>query len=129
MAFLLQELLDLMFCEIEGMLMMFRSYCSIERVPDHSALSRELSSKRWTVVLERFFRLLVDEMSLRSVVVVTDATGYSGRKSVCWTGCSAIEAHIPSTGSNGTGASDTSRPSSHKGRSLLLPSQLPFCRI
>lgn len=44
-AFLLQKLLDLTFRETEGMLIMFRSYYGIERVPDHSTLSRKLSSK------------------------------------------------------------------------------------
>ncbi len=59
---------------------MVRSYYRLERVPDHSTRYRELSSKRWTTVLEWFFRHLVDEMPKRSAIVATDATGYSGRK-------------------------------------------------
>lgn len=79
-AFLVQQLLGLTFRETEGVLAMFRSYYRIERVPDHSTLSRKLSSKRWTTVLERFFRHLVDKLPRRSAVIATDATGYSGRK-------------------------------------------------
>ncbi len=79
-AFLVQQLLDLTFRETEGFLAMVRSYYRLERVPDHSTLSRKLSSKRWAVVLERFFQHLVDELPKRRAVVVTDATGYSGRK-------------------------------------------------
>ena len=79
-AFLVQQLLDLMFRETEGILSLFRSYYGIDRVPDHSTLSRKLSSKRWTTVLERFFQHIVDELPKRSAIVATDATGYSGRK-------------------------------------------------
>lgn len=78
-AFLVQQLLSLTFRETEGSLDMFRSYYRIERVPDHSTLSRKLSSKRWTTLLERFFKHLVNEMPKRSAVVATDSTGYSGR--------------------------------------------------
>lgn len=79
-AFLVQQLLGLTFRETEGVLGMVRPYYRIERVPDHSTLSRKLSSKRWTTVLERFFLHLVNELPRRSAVVATDATGYSGRK-------------------------------------------------
>ena len=79
-AFLVQQLLGLTYRETEGMMTMVRSYYRIDRVPDHSTLSRKLSSKRWTTVLERFFQHLVDELPKRSAVVATDATGYSGRK-------------------------------------------------
>lgn len=61
---------------------MVRSYYDPKHVPDHSTLSRKLSSKRWTIVLERFFQHLVDELPKRSAIVATDATGYSGRKHV-----------------------------------------------
>jgi len=61
-AFLVQHLLGLMFGEIEGELRMVRSYHRIDRVPDRSTLSRRLSSKRWTTVLERFFRHLVEDL-------------------------------------------------------------------
>ena len=79
-AFLVQQLLGLTFRETEGILSLFRSYYGIDRVPDHSTLSRKLSSKRWTTVLERFFQHIVDELPKRSAIVATDATGYSGRK-------------------------------------------------
>jgi len=57
-----------------------KGYYGIERVPDHSTLCRKLSSKRWSVVLERFFRHVLDGLPARKAVVATDATGYSGRK-------------------------------------------------
>ena len=79
-AFLVQQLLGLTFRETEGVLAMVRSYYRLERVPDHSTLSRKLSSSRWTVVLERFFQHIVAALPQRSAVVATDATGYSGRK-------------------------------------------------
>jgi hypothetical protein len=79
-AFLVQQLLGLTFRETEGVLAMVRSYNRLERVPDHSTLSRKLSSKRWTAVLERFFQHIVAALSKRSSIVATDATGYSGRK-------------------------------------------------
>jgi len=79
-AFLVQQLLGLTFRETEGLLGMLRTYYRLDGVPDHSTLSRKLSSKRWTTVLERFFQHLVNELPERSAVVATDATGYSGRK-------------------------------------------------
>ena len=79
-AFLVQQLLGLTFRETEGVLAMVRSYYRLERVPDHSTLSRKLSSSRWTVVLERFFQHIVAALRQRSAIVATDATGYSGRK-------------------------------------------------
>ena len=79
-AFLVQQLLGLTFRETEGVLRMVRSYYRLDRVPDHSTLSRKLSSKRWTTVLERFFQHLLAPLPRRQTVIATDATGYSGRK-------------------------------------------------
>lgn len=77
-AFLVQQLLGLTFRETEGVLAMVRSYYALEQVPDHSTLSRKLSSRRWTTVLERFFQHIMAALPQRSAVVATDATGYSG---------------------------------------------------
>ena len=79
-SFLIQQLLGLTFRETEGVLVMVRDYYRLERVPDHSTLSRKRSSTRWTRVLERFFRHIVAVLPRRSVVVATDAMGHSGRK-------------------------------------------------
>ena len=79
-AFLLQRLMDLTFRETEGMLEMVQEYYGIDAIPDHSTLCRKLSSKRWCVLLERFFKRLLDSLPKRKAVVATDATGYSGRK-------------------------------------------------
>jgi transposase len=79
-SFLVQQLLGLTFRETEGVLRMVRSYYRLDRIPDHSTLSRKLSSKRWTTVLERFFQHLLAPLPRRQTVIATDATGYSGRK-------------------------------------------------
>jgi len=79
-GFLVQQLLGLTFREAKGVLDMVRPYYRIKRVPDHSTLSKKQSSKRWTTVLERFFRHLLYKLLARSAVVATDATGDSGRK-------------------------------------------------
>jgi hypothetical protein len=79
-SFLVQQLLGLTFRETEGVLRMVRSYYRLERVPDHSTLSRKLSSKRWTIVLERFFQHPLAPLPRRQTIIATDATGYSGRK-------------------------------------------------
>ena len=79
-AFLLQQLMDLTFRETEGILALLRDYYRLDDVPDHSTLSRKLSSKRWTIVLERFFSHVLEPLPRREAVVATDATGYSGRK-------------------------------------------------
>ncbi len=59
---------------------MLRTYYRLDGIPDHSTLSRKLSSQRWTILLERFFQQVVAALPERSAVVATDATGYSGRK-------------------------------------------------
>jgi hypothetical protein len=56
------------------------SYYRLEHVPDHSTLSRKLSSQRRTTVLERFFQHVLAALPKPSAVVATDATGYLGRK-------------------------------------------------
>ena len=79
-AFLLQQLMGLTFRETEGMLGMVREYYGIDAIPDHSTLCRKLSSKRWCVLLGRFFERILSSLPRRKAVVATDATGYSGRK-------------------------------------------------
>ena len=79
-AFLVQQLLGLTFRETEGVLAMLRDYYDLEQIPDHSTLSRKLSSRRWTTVLERFFQHILASLPRRQAVVATNATGYSGRK-------------------------------------------------
>ncbi len=78
--FLVQQLLGLTFRETEGVLKMVRTYYRLARVPDHSMLSRKLSSKRWMTVLERFFQNVLAALPRSKLIVATDATGYSGRK-------------------------------------------------
>jgi len=69
-AFLVQQLLGPTFRETEGMLTMLHSYYRLECVPDHSALSRKLSSKHCIVVLER------------NSIVATDATVLLGTEAI-----------------------------------------------
>jgi transposase len=79
-AFLLQQLLDRSFREMEGFLPLVKDYFRFEAVPDHSTLSRKFSSERWSKVLDRFFQHLLAPLPRRKAVVSTDASGYSGRK-------------------------------------------------
>ncbi|MBU0685188.1 MAG: transposase [Candidatus Thermoplasmatota archaeon] len=79
-AFMLQQLLSLTFRETEGVLALVRVYYSVGHVPDHSTMARKLSSRRWSTLLDRFFEFLIAPLPRREAVVVTDATGYSGRK-------------------------------------------------
>ena len=51
----------------------------MDAIPDHSTLCRKLSSKRWCVLLGRFFERIMSSLPRRKAVVATDATGYSGR--------------------------------------------------
>ena len=79
-VFMLQQLLGLTFRETEGVLALVKGYYTIEHVPDHSTMSRKLSSMRWSTLLDRFFEHLITPLPEREAVVITDATGYSGRK-------------------------------------------------
>lgn len=79
-AFMLQQLLDLTFRETEGVLALVQQYYSIGSVPDHSTLCRKMSSRRWSVVMNRFAKHILASLPKRQAVVATDATGYSGRK-------------------------------------------------
>lgn len=79
-AFMLQQLLDLTFRETEGLLGLVQQYYSIVSVPDHSTLCRKMSSRRWSIVMDRFAKHILASLPKRQAVVATDATGYSGRK-------------------------------------------------
>ena len=68
-AFLLQQLLDRSFREMEGFLPLVKEYFKIEAVPDHSTLSRRFSSERWSKVLDRFFQHLLAALPRRKAVV------------------------------------------------------------
>ena len=79
-SFMLLEYFDLSFRQVEGMVGMLADYFVIEHVPDHTTMSRKLSTRRWKDVLERFFLSTVQCDPERKVVAITDASGYSRLK-------------------------------------------------
>jgi hypothetical protein len=79
-CFMLLEYFDLSFRQVEGMASMLSDYFVIAHVPDHTTMSRKLSTRRWRDVLERFFLSTVQCDPERKVVAITDASGYSRLK-------------------------------------------------
>ena len=79
-AFLVRQLFDATFRETEGLLVLLAEYFDLEDVPDHSVLCRKNSSERWLALWKRFFSFVLEPSPRRSVVVATDASGFSGRK-------------------------------------------------
>jgi len=82
-SFLLQQLFHTTFRDVEGLLHLLREYYHINRIPDHSSLCRAISSSRWTCLLERFSKHVLEALPKRKAIIATDATGYSGRKRGC----------------------------------------------
>jgi hypothetical protein len=74
------ECFDLSFRQVEGMAGMLADYFAIGHVPDHTTMSRRLSTRRWRDVLERFFFSTVQCDPERKVVAITDASGHSRLK-------------------------------------------------
>ena len=68
------------FRQLQALLEMFRDYFGLERAPHHTVLSQKNRSARWTVIWQRFHEFVVASLPRRSVVIATDATGFSGRK-------------------------------------------------
>lgn len=79
-CFMLLEYFDLSFRQVEGMATTMADYFAIVHVPDHTTISRKLSTRRWRDVLERFFLGTVQCEPERKVVAITDASGYSRLK-------------------------------------------------
>jgi len=79
-AFLVRQLFDATFRETEGLLVLLADYFDLEYAPDHSVLCRKNASHRWLALWKRFFSFCLESLPRRSVVVATDASGFSGRK-------------------------------------------------
>jgi len=79
-AFLVRQLFDATFRETEGLLVLLAEYFDLEDVPDHSVLCRKNASRRWLALWKRFFSFVLERSPKRSVVMATDASGFSGRK-------------------------------------------------
>jgi hypothetical protein len=77
---LLQQLFGATFRYVEGLLHLLREYYRNNRIPDHSVLCTAMSSWRWTSLLERFFRHVLEDFRERKAAVATDTIGFSGRK-------------------------------------------------
>jgi transposase len=79
-AFLVRQLFDATFRETEGLLVLLAEYFALDVVPDHTVLCRKNASQRWLALWKRFFSFVLERAPPRSVVVATDASGFSGRK-------------------------------------------------
>ncbi len=79
-AFLVRQLFNATFRQLQGLLELLREYFVLDRVPHHTVLSRKNRSARWTTIWHRFHDFVVASLPGRDVAVATDATGFSGRK-------------------------------------------------
>lgn len=79
-AFLLRQLFNATFRQLQALLELFREYFRLDAVPHHTVLSRKNRSARWTNIWQRFHEFVLCTMPKRNVVIATDATGFSGRK-------------------------------------------------
>jgi transposase len=66
--------------QVESLLRLFRAFFHVKHVPDHTTIGRKNRSKRWSQVLRRFHKYLIEQLPERDCDIATDATGYSGRK-------------------------------------------------
>ena len=79
-AFLVRQLFNATFRQLQALLELFREYFVLDRVPHHTVLSRKNRSARWSTIWQRFHDFVVASLPPLSIVVATDATGFSGRK-------------------------------------------------
>jgi len=79
-AFLVRQLFNATFRQLQALLELLQEYFALDRVPHHTVLSRKNRSARWTTIWQRFHDFVVASLPQRSVIVATDATGFSGRK-------------------------------------------------
>lgn len=79
-AFLMRQLFNATFRQLQTLLELFREFFRLEAVPHHTVLSRKNRSARWSTIWQRFHEFVMTTMPKRKVVIATDATGFSGRK-------------------------------------------------
>lgn len=79
-AFLVRRLFNATFRQLQVLLKLFREYFHLDAVPHHTVQSRKNRSAIWSTIWQRFHESVISMMSKRKVVIVTDATGFSGRK-------------------------------------------------
>ncbi len=79
-AFLVRQLFNVTFRQLQALLELFREHFRPETVPHHTVLSRKNRSARWSTIWQRFHKFVVSTLPRRKVVIATDATGFSGRK-------------------------------------------------
>ncbi len=79
-AFLVRQLFNSTFRQLQALLGLFRGYFRLDAVPHHTVLSRKNRSARWSNIWQRFHEFVVSTLPERKVVIATDATGFSGRK-------------------------------------------------
>ena len=79
-GFLVKQFFQATFRQTEGLLRLLMDFFQIQRVPDHTVLSRKNRSKRWLTIWKRFHKYVLSLLPSRSTTIATDATGFSGRK-------------------------------------------------
>jgi transposase len=79
-GFLIKQFFDMTFRQTEGFMKFLSDYFEIRKVPHHSVLSKYNRSKRWYKLWKRFHYFILDQLPHRKSNVISDSTGYSGRK-------------------------------------------------
>jgi transposase len=79
-AFLLRQFFNATFRRIEGIMILINDYFKFSKIPHHSVLSKYNRSKRWNRIWVRFHEFVMKLLPRREFTVITDASGYSGRK-------------------------------------------------
>ena len=79
-CYLVRQLFDITFRQLEGLMTLLTDFFQIEKVPDHTVLSRHNRSPRWSHIWQRFHDFVMSSLPRRHMTVSTDASGFSGRK-------------------------------------------------
>ena len=79
-CFLVRQLFDITFRQLEGLMTLLTEFFQIEKVPDHTVLSKHNRSRRWSHIWQRFHNFVMSSLPPRHVTISTDASGFSGRK-------------------------------------------------
>lgn len=79
-GFLLKQFFDLTFRQTSGLMKFLSDYFDFNKVPHHSVLSKYNRSKRWDNLWVRFHYYVQCKLPKRRSNVISDSSGYSGRK-------------------------------------------------
>ncbi|HSV42587.1 MAG TPA: transposase [Methanomassiliicoccales archaeon] len=77
---LVRQVFNTTFRQAQGLLNYLADYFGVRSIPDHTVLSRYDRSQRWLRIWQHFQEFVPRALPKRKAVIVTDATGFSGRK-------------------------------------------------